>query len=70
MNIVNFFVLDTNLVAGCENGLLIFWELKRSIDEAFVDLDGLKPELKRSEWILKFSPSLKGLHSLGKKIIG
>lgn len=52
--------LDKLLVAACDNGCLILWDVQEEIDNTITDIDGIAPSLGSSKFILRLAPQLKG----------
>lgn len=60
MSIVNMHQLGKLLVAACDNGCLILWDVQEEIDNTITDIDGIAPSLGSSKFILRLAPQLKG----------
>lgn len=61
MSIVNLLQIGKQLVAACDNGWLILWDIQEEIDITITDIDGIAPSLASSKHILRIAPQLKGL---------
>lgn len=70
MNILAFFLHETTLLAACQNGLVLLWELLHPVDQSFRDLDGFKPILTPSSRTLHFATSLAALEILQDTVVG